>query len=335
MKTSAAIKEEEIRPEDVFNEFMSLSADDALHFFDRSRFVDVPCPGCGSRDHADHFEKHGFRYLNCADCGSLYASPRPDAGELLRYYAQSRSQKFWADVMLKKTGEQRKAAILTPNLERIENLLKDLGKNPQGILDVGSANGTFLMEWKARHPDAHLIGIEPGEDAARRCRESGITVFEGFVENEAGKPGAQGDLVTCFEVLEHVQEPENFAKAIFRATALGGTAVITCLGADGFDIQLLWEQSRSVMPPYHQNFLSRKGMELLFARAGFDKVEIFTPGRLDVEIVLRALDRGTQADLSRFEKLLLSRGSETLKAFQRFLAEHALSSHVWIICQRA
>ncbi len=334
VKTATAIKEEEIRPDDLFTKFMDLSADDAQNFFDRSQFVEVDCPACGCKKSEDAFNKYSFQYVQCNDCGTLYTSPRPNPEELLRYYAQSESQKFWAETILKQTGEKRKESIMLPNIERIEGFLKELDKTPKSVLDVGAANGSFLTEWKKRHTDAALIAIEPGEEAAEKCRAAGIKVFEGFVEKEAENPDAEGDLVTCFEVLEHVQEPESFARALCEATAKGGTAIITCLGADGFDIQLLWEKSRSLMPPYHLNFLSKQGMETMFSKAGFDKVDVYTPGRLDVQIVERSIERGLDVDLSRFEKLLLSRGEETLKAFQAFLAEHGLSSHVWIICQR-
>ena len=88
------------------------------------------------------------------------------------------------------------------------------------------------------------------------------------------------------------------------------------------------------MPPYHLNFLSKQGMEIIFTKAGFNKVNILTPGRLDVQIVQKSIERGISLELSRFEKLLLSRGEETLQAFQKFLANNALSSHVWIVCYK-
>jgi SAM-dependent methyltransferase/predicted RNA-binding Zn-ribbon protein involved in translation (DUF1610 family) len=334
MQTSTAIKEEEIRPEDVFSEFMHLSAADAQNFFNRTKFVHIPCPACGAKKKASEFEKHSFTYNECAECGSLYVSPRPDPSELLRYYAQSKSQKFWADTVLKKTNTHRKESILIPNLERVEKALEARGKDPKSILDVGAANGAFLTEWRSRHGDAALVAIEPGQEAAQKCRDADIKVYEGFVEDEAGKAGAQGDLVVCFEVLEHVQNPENFAKALYKVTMPDGTCIITCLGLDGFDIQVLWEKSRSIMPPYHLNFLSSKGIETLFIKAGFRKVEVLTPGRLDVEIVKRSIERGIVPELSRFEKFLLSKDENTLKAFQKFLSENGLSSHVWIICHR-
>jgi SAM-dependent methyltransferase len=333
-KNAAMIREEEIRPDDIFSEFVRLSAEDAEQFFDKSEFQEVPCPGCGCDRVAASFTKHTFKYNNCFKCGSIYVSPRPNKAELLRYYATSKSQTYWVETILKRTGEQRKASILIPCIDRIEGIIKEKGRKPCRFLDIGAANGACLAEWNKRYPEAEIIGIEPGEEAAKKCRDIGAIVFEDFVENIAGQNGAQGDLVTCFEVVEHIQEPKSFAKAIYDVTSPGGMAVMTCLGADGFDIQLLWEKSRSISPPYHLNFLSIPGMHEMFRDAGFNEVEVFTPGRLDVEIVKRSMDRGVLPDLSRFEKLLLARGEETLKAFQKFLAENCLSSHVWIIATR-
>ncbi len=335
MENSVSIKEEEIRPEDIFNEFINLSANDAENFFDKTKFVEIPCVGCDNDEKESYFEKHSFRYNHCAKCGSIYVSPRPDLSELTRYYSVSDSQRFWSENILKKTGEKRKESIMLPNITRIEEILENANHTPNHVLDVGSANGTFLIEWKKRHDDAQLYGIEPGRESAKKCRDQGITVYESSVEDEADKGRVKGDLVTCFEVIEHVQNPDLFAESIYKVTASGGMAIMSCLGADGFDIQLLWEKSRSLMPPYHLNFLSQKGMKQLFSKAGFDRVEIFTPGRLDVQIIEKSIERGINPDLSRFEKLLLSRGEATLQAFQQFLAEQCLSSHVWIVCHKS
>lgn len=328
------IKEEEIRPDEIFHEFIRLSAEDAQNFFDKTKFEACSCPACGESQIKESFEKHSFQYHSCHSCGTIYVSPRPSLKELNRYYAQSNSQNYWAENILKQTGEKRKQSIMLPNIERIENVLKEKRFTPATVLDIGSANGTFLTEWKKRHPNAELIGIEPGKESAQTCRDLGIKTYEGSVEKEADRGEAKGELVTCFEVIEHVQNPLKFAKAIHSVTAEKGMAIMSCLGADGFDIQLLWDKSRSIMPPYHLNFISQEGMKNLFSKAGFKSVEIFTPGRLDVDIVLKSLKREADVDLSRFEQLLLSRSQKTRDAFQKFLAENALSSHVWIICEK-
>ena len=204
MSAVTAIKEEEIRPDDLFSKFMDLSANDAKNFFDQEKFVDVACPACGSATTTSNgFEKFGFCYAHCDRCGSIYASPRPSPEELLRYYAESASQRFWSEKILKQTEKKRKQSIILPALERVDNIIKNIvGKTPQRILDVGAANGTFLSEWKSRHLEAQLIAIEPGAKATQKCRDQGMSVFEGFVEDEAEKGEAQGDLVTYFKVLE-------------------------------------------------------------------------------------------------------------------------------------
>lgn len=329
-----AIKEDEIRPDDLFQTFLDLSANDAQNFFDPTQFEEIDCPACGEARTQDSFEKHSFSYGECISCGTLYASPRPNRAELLRYYATSESQKFWIDNILKKTGEKRKESIMRPNLQRVLGLLEETGRTPKTVVDIGAANGAFLSEWNKARGGCTLIAVEPGEKAAQTCRDQGFTVYEDFIEDLAEQNAVQGDLVTCFEVLEHTQNPARFARAMADVTAPGGAAIMSGLGADGFDIQLLWEESRSVMPPYHLNFLSKKGLELLFSGAGFDTVHIFTPGRLDVDILKKSMERGADPKLSRFEKLLLKRGEDTHQAFQKFLAEHALSSHVWIMCTK-
>jgi len=329
------ITEDEIRPDDVFEAFLSLCAEDAESFFRADDFMDVACPGCASADVEDHFVKHAFKYNHCGSCGSLYVSPRPTPAAMERYYRDSKSQLFWFEEVLKKTGKQRKAKIMLPNVNRVGGILESLGAKPACALDVGSANGAFLTEWQKQHPDTKLLGIEPGPESAQKCRDLGITVFEGMVEDEAAKPEVEGDLVTCFEVIEHVQNMDRFAKAMYDVTAKDGVAILSGLGADGFDIQILWEKSRSLMPPHHLNFLSIKGMKTLFSKVGFKKVDVITPGRLDVQIVKKSIERGVvPTRMSHFEKLLLSKDQEVLDALQKFLADNKLSSHVWLICQK-
>ena len=68
-------------------------------------------------------------------------------------------------------------------------------------------------------------------------------------------------------------------------TRTGGYLFISTLCIDGFDLQLLWDNSSQISPPHHINFLSIKGFQLLFERAGISDISITTPGELDVEIV--------------------------------------------------
>lgn len=47
-----------------------------IFFRDRSYFVTIDCPACGSAQKEPGLEKFGFIYVLCSECGTLYLSPR-------------------------------------------------------------------------------------------------------------------------------------------------------------------------------------------------------------------------------------------------------------------
>jgi hypothetical protein len=135
-------------------------------------------------------------------------------------------------------------------------------------------------------------------------------------------------------VLEHIYNPESFLKKMSEMTKPGGHVFITTLGVSGFDIQMLWEQSNSIFPPHHINFLSVKGFEILFERVGLTSIDITTPGQLDLELVLNAAKKNPMIlNNHRFLKDIIYE-PEKAKAFQKFLADNCLSSHTWVLGQK-
>ena len=139
------------------------------------------------------------------------------------------------------------------------------------------------------------------------------------------------DLVTCFEVLEHVHDTESFVRVLKSLARPGGYVFVSTLGIDGFDLQMLWQHSGQISPPHHINFLSVEGFESLFRRAGLVDISVSTPGQLDVDIVRNAVKRSPDLlNGQRFLSCLLA-DDDKAAAFQTFLAEQRMSSHVWVI----
>ena len=72
------MKETEIRPKEIFEEYLKLSAADAAAMAQNAdQFVDVLCPGCGNPHAPEVYVKNGFQIRLCDECGSLFCSPRP------------------------------------------------------------------------------------------------------------------------------------------------------------------------------------------------------------------------------------------------------------------
>lgn len=198
------------------------------------------------------------------------------------------------------------------------------------VVDAGAGSGVFLTELLAAAPSAQVVAVEPGEDLAEQARARGLRVVEKPVEL-CDELGGEADVVTSFEVIEHVHDPLEFVRAVARLAKPGGLILVTGLNGDGFDVQVLWSEAKAVSPPHHLNFLSVEGLESLFRRAGLSEIEVETPGELDVEIVRKGLAEGLAPDAPRFLHLLLERrNGEVGATFQRFLQEARLSSHTWI-----
>jgi SAM-dependent methyltransferase len=328
------MKESDIRPADLFQKYLDMSAADAEAYFGSSKRSDIPCPACESTKTKPAFDKWGFHYVVCDHCATLYQSPRPPQGDFSRFYQDSPSSLYWAKTFFPTVAEARREKLFRPKVQEIANLCERNHFTPHVIADIGAGYGLLLQEWRRCFPETQAIAVEPNPDMAAICRSKDIEVLECFAE-EAGALYGKVDLVVGLEVIEHVHDPLVFVASLSKLLKTGGRILLTGLTIDGFDIQVLWEKSKSISPPHHINFMSIKGFELLFARAGFKNIQVFTPGKLDVDIVRNATTEVPGIlDHQRFIKMLLERRPETLAAFQKFLSENQLSSHCWIWAEK-
>jgi len=329
------VKEEDIRPQDLHEEYLRLSRKDAETFFsDTSNFQDIACPACNTKDVEETFTKDGFGYVCCSQCGTLFQSPRPTVEAFEQFYMESPSSNYWAETFFPRIAEARREHIFKPRVKRISSYCGDNNISHDTVIDVGAGYGIFLDEWRKQHPDDSIKAIEPGAKLAHECQSKNIETLEVFAE-DAKDWHKTGDLITCFEVIEHVHSPIDFIRSLGLLAKHGSHILISGLGVDGYDIQVLWEQSKSISPPHHINFMSVRGFEILFERVGFVDVDVFTPGVLDVEIVAKAVNADPALEQKdRFAALLSKSNEQTKNDFQEFLQKHRMSSHIWVIARK-
>ena len=327
---TSSIKESDIRPSELFQKFLDLSSADAKTYFNQERRMSVPCPACGSSQFQEAFNKWSFDYVVCDNCTTLYQSPRPSNESFSRFYKESPSVRFWAKEFFPTVAEERRIKLFRPKVKEIAKLCIEDKFNPHLVADVGAGYGLFLEEWGKIFPTCKLTAIEPNPGLADICRSKKFEVVECFAE-QAKNIHNQFDLAVSLEVIEHVYDPLSFCKSLQLLLKKEGRALITGLTVDGFDIQVLWKHSKSVSPPHHINFISVKGFEILLKRAGFSNVRVFTPGRLDVDIVRNSFENLPMIfSECRFVNTILKKNEKTQNAFQQFLSKHQLSSHCWV-----
>jgi SAM-dependent methyltransferase len=324
------LKESDIRPEALLKRYLELSEQDAKLCFAETPRRDIPCVACKSEELVREFEKNGFAYSSCQNCGTLFQSPRPSIEAFEAFYRNSVSSRYWAEEFFPAVAEARREKIFRPRVDRLRNLCSAKAIVVEQLIDVGAGYGIFLDEWRNSNPVTQLLAVEPSALLAAECREKGFEVVEEIAENVSGYNN-YADLVVCFEVLEHVYDPLTFVQTLTGLVKPGGYVFVSTLCVDGFDIQTLWDKSNSIFPPHHINFLSVAGFERLFVRAGLVDIDVSTPGQLDVDIVRNAIK--SEPDLFNGQRFLqrIATNNDMAVNFQEFLAANRLSSHAWVI----
>jgi 2-polyprenyl-3-methyl-5-hydroxy-6-metoxy-1,4-benzoquinol methylase len=327
------MKEHEIRPEKLLERYVELSARDAENCFADASHIDTVCVACGENRYKHEFEKTKFAYTKCLNCGTLFQNPRPPIEAFEVFYRQSESSKYWAEVFFPAVAEIRREKIFRHRVKQLSQICFEKNVSVETLIDVGAGYGIFLEEWQHKFPSTQSIANEPSASLAEECRAKGFVVAEDIVENIT-EYNNSADLVTCFEVLEHVHNPIDFINTLKNLAKPGGYIFISTLCIDGFDLQVLWDKSSQISPPHHINFLSIQGFEALFESAGLTNISITTPGQLDVDIIRNAVKRDPSIlDEKRFLSELLADDNKA-QAFQKFLVDQKLSSHVWVIGQK-
>lgn len=326
------MKEQDIRSREVLNKYLQLVERDALTIFkDKQRFAKFDCPACFGANYSSEFTKSGFTYAQCRDCDTLFVTPRPTYENLMQFYTDSPSTKFWVNEFFMPMVGARREKIFKPRAEFITSKFPALINLK--IADVGAGFGIFLEELRKIWPDADITAIEPSIDMAAICREKNINVMCSMVE-DVDSTKNKFDLLTAFELFEHLHQPITFLNKANELLNEGGYLFFTTLNSLGFDIQLLWENSKSVFPPHHLNFFNPHSITVLLKKCGFKVVDISTPGQLDWDIV----EGGhVNEDLNpgRFFCTVAKYGTKESKSdLQEWLKRYNFSSHMRVVAKK-
>jgi hypothetical protein len=324
------VKEEEIRPQEVFDEYLRLAEDDTKIFFENVYCDPIQCPACNTK--GDHtFNKSGFDYALCPNCNTLYVSPRPVSDAFNRYYTEAPSVEYWASTFYKVTAAARREKIWRPKAKLIHQTIKRFGTGSEKVIDIGGGYGIFAEEMMALSGSAVKV-IEPSPCLANSCCERGIDVVEKFLEDVENSDLPEGRRAfVSFELFEHLHDPELFLKQLLELMNSGDLFIFTTLSGTGIDIQALWEDSKSVSPPHHLNFLNPHSVKILLKRVGLQVLEVTTPGKLDIDI----LSNSRKLIKDRFLKTFLTYATDDEKeTWQQMISDSGWSSHMMICCQQ-
>ena len=323
------MKENEIRPQDIFDEYLKLAEQDVSTYFEDAPRTQISCPACGGKG-IFAFNKKGFSYEECPECLTLFVSPRPVKEAFDRYYTDSPSTKYWATTFYKETESARREKLWKPKARLIKEKVEKFSQ-AKTILDIGGGYGTFAEEMQ-KIMGINLILIEPSVHLAKVCRDKGLSIVQRFLEDiSPDLIPKENKAFVSFELFEHLHDPAAFLESLNGLMQKNDLFIFTTLSGMGIDIQVLWENSKSISPPHHLNFFNPKSVQILLKHLDFEVIEITTPGKLDINIMENNLD----LIHDRFWRNYLRSASEREKEImQVFVADNLLSSHMMVVCKK-
>lgn len=300
-----------------------------------NEFVTMSCPACGGSNANYRFEKYKCKFLECETCSTLFMSPRPTPAVMDDYYSNSENYAIWNKYIFPKSEASRREKICRPNLERIIDECRQRGLDKPAFLEIGPGFGTFSALANDSGFFSTVSVVERTPSMAEACRAKGLHVIESALEDVTNDFFEAADVVVCFEVIEHIFEPIDFLIGVSRMLKPGGLFMFTCPNGKGFDTEMLREASPSV-DTEHVNLFNPHSAAVLLNRAGFEVTCVETPGRLDVELVRRAvLAKEVALTEDPFWRTLLIEKFDTIGTdFQRFLVEHKLSGNMRVIARK-
>lgn len=208
-----------------------------------------------------YYAKH--QLVKCSDCGFVFMERIPTQADLDRIYGQY---------------SYASEGYLSPlTVQSYNKLLDEMEpyRRTGKLLDVGCGRRWFLAE--ARKRGWRVYGTEYSPEAVLRCREQGVEARQGSLA-DAGFDEGMFDVITSFEVIEHVNTPLAEARLIHKLLRSGGLFYLTTPNFNAYLRFRLKENFNVITYPEHLCYFARPTLRRLARRAGFKPLRILTTG---------------------------------------------------------
>lgn len=248
---------------------------------------DIPCNLCGSRNatllypstlNGIPLQSKDFRctssaygihppIVRCNVCGLVYANPRWDSARVNENYSVVQDPTY---------VEEREGRVLTfeRNLAPLERLVASTSTTRR-LLDVGCHIGVMVELAQSR--DWEAWGVEPSVWAAEYARARGLHVITGTL-NQAQLPENYFDVVTMWDVIEHLTDPASEIRHVYRVLKPGGIFAIHTIDIESLFARLLGKHWPWLME-MHLYYFSPRTLSKMLTRHGFQIVRFHTQGR--------------------------------------------------------
>jgi 2-polyprenyl-3-methyl-5-hydroxy-6-metoxy-1,4-benzoquinol methylase len=204
--------------------------------------------------------------VQCRQCGLVYTNPRLDEHDIVDTYEAVEDPLY---------VEEREGRVLT--FQHHLKPLERIAGSPDGrpLLDVGCYTGVFVEI--AAHHGWDAWGMEPSRWAVEQAKMRGLHVVQGTL-NTAGLPEAHFDVVTLWDVIEHLTDPRVALEQVNRLLRPGGVVVVHTIDIDSLFARVMGARWPWLME-MHIYYFSRRTLRAMLEQCGFEVLDDKPQGR--------------------------------------------------------
>lgn len=229
------------------------------------------CNLCGYRDTEPFCPANGRGLVKCKNCGLVYVGQQPEAEELYALYGETyfhndESGEVGYTNYIKDEANIRRT--VNRRFEHIEKFVK-----PGRLLDVGCAMGFFIDEASKR--GWQVEGMDVSHFAVQYVKERfGHEAYQGSLKTLDLEEGAY-DLVTMFDVIEHVPDPKGYMVEVGKLLKSGGIFELATPDVDSIPAKLTGKRWIGYkLSEEHVYYFSVNTLRQMLDFAGFDVVHV-------------------------------------------------------------
>ena len=198
------------------------------------------------------YERHFLNY--CLNCGFVFSERIPTHRELEEHYKGYSRDDYLSPLTIKRYNEL---------LDYFEPYRKT-----NNLLDIGCGMGYFLEEAKKRGWD--VFGTEFTDAAIKICKQKDISMKKGVFNPKNYKIKAF-DIITSFEVIEHINNPLFEVANYYEVLRKNGMLYITTPNFNSLLRYRMQENYNVITYPEHLSYYTPKTINNLLILTGFKK----------------------------------------------------------------
>ena len=235
----------------------------------------LKCYLCRSLKIKKFLVKHDYQLYRCGSCGLIFYEFREGLKEFLdKQYARGYF-KGQEDLC----SYYDYAADMEVTKRNFRDYLKQISVyQPAGrLLDVGCAYGYFMQE--AQHAGYQVWGIDPSEHAISQAKKGLPTQVKKATLAGAGFAPRSFEVITMFDVFEHLPDPRADLKVVNKILTDGGLLVIATGDTGSFWAKIWGKKWTFYNPPQHIFYFNQENIIRILQESGFKVIKIEKSGK--------------------------------------------------------